>query len=683
MPISRRTFLVAGGAAGGGLALGFYLWRQRGRRNDTPRPDAYVRVNADDTIVLSVDESEMGQGVTTALPMILAEEMDADWSRVTYELAPTDPARFGNQWTASSSSVRRGYRKLRRAGAAARHMLVGAAASQWGVPAAECTTAGGAVVHASSGRSLRYGELSAAAALQPVPDEPALKDPKDFRLIGTSVARLDLPAKVDGSAVFGIDVAVPDMLVAQVVRPPVFGAAVASVDDSAATAVAGVRSVVQIPGGVAVIADHFWAAQQGRRALRVTWNEGNGARLDSKTIESSLSKLLTRGKTLRDDGDADSAMAGAETRIEATFAAPYLAHAPMEPLNCTAHVRGDSCELWVPSQSPIGAREETAAALGIPEGNVTVNTTLLGGGFGRRGAQDFVLDAVHASRAAGAPVKVVWSREDGIGGGQYRPAAVCQLAGAVDADGWPVAWSHAFATPSATLQAEGAVELPYDIANVRVRGAHQPSAISTRPWRSVSHSIHGWVNECFVDELAAAGGKDPVELRMRLLANQPRYRRVLELAADKAGWGTPPAGGRARGVAVHGCFGSYVAEVAEVSLDERGRVVVHKVVCAADCGQVIHPDTVVAQMEGAILYGLSAALFGQVRIERGRAQQSNFHDYRVLRFPESPVIETHLVDSGEEPGGAGEPGLPPLAAAVSNAVRQLRGAPVRRLPLNG
>ncbi|HWN66470.1 MAG TPA: molybdopterin cofactor-binding domain-containing protein, partial [Haliangium sp.] len=479
MTLSRRNFLIGSAAAGGGLAVGFWLWRRRRLRSSDPRPDAYIRIGSDDRIALIVDESEMGQGVTTALPMILAEELDADWSKVSYEQAPLDPARFGDQWTASSTSVRRGYEPLRRAGAAAREMLVAAAAQQWGVPASECTTRESVVHHQASGRSARYGEVAEAAAKLPVPDQPRLKDRSQFQIIGTSRPRLDLPAKVDGSAVFGIDVKVPDMLVAQVEHAPVFGASVASVDAKAAEAVAGVRRVAVIPTGVAVIADHFYAAQQGRKALAVTWNEGAGRELSSEGIESMLTGAVTAGEApggeaLRDDGDAGDAIAGAATRVEATYVAPYLAHAPMEPLNCTAHVTDGACEIWVPSQSPIGVRETAAEVLGIAPERVTVHTTLLGGGFGRRGAQDFVIDALHASKAAGAPVKVIWTREDDVRGGHYRPAAVSQMAGGLDAEGWPVAWQHAFSLPTSRPESGGALELPYAIPNVRVTGVARP-----------------------------------------------------------------------------------------------------------------------------------------------------------------------------------------------------------------
>jgi isoquinoline 1-oxidoreductase beta subunit len=682
MGVTRRAFMIAGAAAGGGgLLLGFRLWRRS--RRDEPRPDAYIRIGTDGLVTLIVDESEMGQGVSTALPMILAEELCADWPSVRYEQAPVDPPSFGDQWTASSTSVRAGYLKLRRAGAAAREMLVAAAAALWGVPAGECVAERGVVAHRATGRTARYAELSEAAGRRDVPPRPRLKDARDFQIIGTPRQRLDLPAKVDGRAVFGLDVRVPDMLVAQVERCPVFGGRLESYDATAARAAPGVRMVAQIPSGIAVIADHYYAAQQGRRALRVAWAAGERGELSSATIAAELVKGLDGGKVLRRAGDARRVIAASARAVRADYLAPYLAHAPMEPLNCTAHVRDGACEIWAPTQSPLGARDAAAQVLGIPPERVTVHTTLLGGGFGRRSAQDFVIEAVHASRAARRPVKVVWSREDDIRGGEYRLAAANRMSAALDEGGWPVAWVHAFAHPTRSPEPEGADTLPYEIADILVEGAAIPMPISTRAWRSVAHSINAWAVECFVDELAAAGGKDPVALRRRLLGAHPRHRRVVELAAERAGWGEPLPAGHARGLAMHESFGTIVAEVAEVSLRGPGVPRVHRVTCVVDCGQVVNPDTVVAQMEGGIVFGLSAALHGQVSIDRGRAVESNFHDYRVLRFPDMPRIDTHIVPSGEPPGGIGEPSTPPIAPAVCNALRALTGQPIRSLPIEG
>jgi isoquinoline 1-oxidoreductase beta subunit len=613
--------------------------------------------------------------------MILAEELDADWATVKYEQAPVDPARFGDQWTSSSTSVRMGYLKLRRAGAAAREMLVATAAAHWSVPTGECVTESSVVAHRASGRTARYADLALAASRRAIPQQPRLKEARDFRIIGTPKPRLDLPAKVNGSAVYGLDVRLPDMLVAQVERCPIFGGRLKSHDATAARAVEGVRLVVPIPSGIAVIADHYYAAQQGRLALHVEWDAGAHGELSSASIQADLLEGLEGAKVLREVGDARGLIAASAAPVRADYFAPYLAHAAMEPLNCTAHVRDGACEIWAPTQSPIGAREVAAEVLGIPADRVTVHTTLLGGGFGRRSAQDFVVEALHASKAAGKPVKVVWSREDDIRGGEYRLAAANRVSGALDAGGWPIAFRHAFAHPTRRAEPEGADALPYEIANLRVEAAAVPMPVPTRAWRSVAHSVNAWVTECFLDELAAAGGKDPVEVRLRLLAKHPRHRRVVELAAERAGWGKPLAPGRARGIAMHESFGTIVAEVAEVSLRPTGTVRVHHVTCVVDCGQIINPDTVEAQMEGGIVFGLSAALYGQVSIAKGRAEQSNFHDYRVLRLQDMPTIDTHIVPSQEAPGGVGEPSTPPIAPAVCNALRVLGGKPIRSLPI--
>lgn len=689
MALSRRSFLIAGGAAaGGGLLIGFGLWQRRRGRGTAPRPDAYIRIGSDGAVVLTVDEAEMGQGVCTALPMILAEELDADWSTVKYEQAPVDQARFGAQWTASSTSVRDGYMKLRRAGAAAREMLIAAAAAEWQAPESECTTKDGKVTHTPSGRTASYGSLSEAASKRAIPASPRLKEAKDFRIIGTARQRLDLPLKVDGRATFGIDVRVPDMLIAQVERCPVFGGKLKTHDATAAKAVDGVRMVAEVPSGIAVIADHYYAAQEGRKALKVEWDEGPHGALTSAGIHADLAKAAAGlaneaggVKALRSTGDAKRAIAAAKTKLEAVYLAPYLAHAAMEPLNCTAHVRPGECEIWVPTQSPVGVRETAAEVLKIPQEKVIVHTTLLGGGFGRRSAQDFVEEALHVARAAGKPVKVVWLREDDIRGGEYRFAAANHMLAALDADGWPEAYSHSFAHPMRALEVEGVTEIPYEIRSILVEGTAMPLPITTRAWRSVAHSVNAWVTECFLDEMAAAGGKDPVELRKRLLGSHPRHRRVVELAAERSGWGTPLPPGRARGIAMHQSFGTIVAQVAEVSLPEKGVVRVHRVTCVVDCGQVINPDTVAAQMEGGVVFGLSAALYGQITIDKGRAAQQNFHDYPILRFPDMPVIETFIVPSQEAPGGAGEPATPAIAPAVCNAVRVLTGKPVRSLPI--
>ena len=697
--LSRREFLEATGIAGAGLLIGFHLPTRT--RVLTTKPaaaagmelNAWIHIGTDDAVTLIVSESEMGQGVLTSLPQILADELDADWTRVRSEHALADRAKFGRQSTGGSTSVRTGYANLRKAGAAAREMLIRAAAEGWGVDPATCRTESGFVLHDPSRRRLSYGELAERAATLPRPENPRLKDPKDFRYIGKPVARLDTHDKVLGRARYGIDVQVPGMLIAQVVHCPVFGGKVKSFDGSAALAVAGVRHVVEIPAGVAVVADHFWAAKQGRDALRVTWDAGEHGHLTSAVITAMLKSAVATGVAARDDGDAAAALSGAARTVEAVYELPYLAHATMEPMNCTADVRADRCEVWVATQSPTGTQDTAARITGLPVEQVTVHTMLLGGGFGRRSQTDFVADAVHTSKAVGKPVKVVWTREDDTRGGYYRPAAYNTLAGGLDASGKPLAWIHNIASPSIMSQfgplrngidgagVEGASNIPYAIPNIRVTYATIDLPITLWFWRSVGSSLNAWITESFVDELAAAAGKDPVEFRLSLLAEHSRFRRVLETAAREAGWGSPLPAGRARGVALHESFGSIVGEVAEVSVGSDGTPHVHRVVCAVDCGDVVNPDIIKAQMESGIVYGLSAALWGELTIQGGAVKEGNFDTYPILRIGQMPRIDTFIVTSGDALGGIGEPGTPPIAPAVCNAIHALTGKRIRRLPI--
>jgi isoquinoline 1-oxidoreductase beta subunit len=721
--VSRREFLRTGAAAGTVLVVGAHLQgcaRPAAPASDAPfAPNAWVRVHSDGTVLIEVDRSEMGQGVSTALPMLVAEELEADWSTVRYEAAPANPA-YGNklnrnmQVTGGSTAVANGWIPLRRAGAQAREMLVAAAAARWGVDRTSCRAEASRVLHEASGRSAGYGELAADAAKLPVPDAVALKDPKDWKLIGRPLARLDVPAVVRGERLFAQDVRVPGMLVAQVERCPVLGGSVLSFDDDKAKAVPGVRAVVQVTGGVAVVAEDFWAARKGREALAVQWNEGPNAALDSEGIRTALRALLAQpeGKVARHDGDAPGTIAGLTKKVSVEYEAPYLAHATMEPMSCAADVRPDGVTIWAPTQFQWGPKmfgggaQGTAASIaGVSMDRVVVHTTKLGGGFGRRSEMDFIVDAVEVSKAVGAPVRVTWTREDDMRHDFYRPATLHRLEGAVDEAGRPVAWSHVIAGPSILSRylpswmpefaanrmgmlkhgadptsIEGAENVPYALPNVRVDYRRADLPVPVGFWRSVGNSQNAFVTECFADELAELAGQDPVEFRRALLQQRPRHLAVLELAAAKAGWGTPLPAGRARGVAVAESFGSFVAEVAEVSV-EGGRVRVHRVTCAIDCGQVVNPDIVAAQMEGAIAYGISAALFGEVTIAKGRVQQGNFDGYPVLRLHEMPVVEVHIVPSTEAPGGVGEPGTPPIAPAVANAVSALTGSRVRRLPI--
>jgi isoquinoline 1-oxidoreductase beta subunit len=526
-----------------------------------------------------------------------------------------------------------------------------------------------------------------------VPDRPRLKDPKTFRIIGKPLARLDSEVKVRGEAVYGMDVQFEGLRTARVAHPPTFGGKLKRLDAARARAVPGVRHVVEIQTGVAVVADHYWAATRGLEALDAEWEAGPHGELDSEAIAASCEKALHGGRRVRNDGDATRVLSDAAAPIEARYRVPFLAHATMEPMNCSARVSAERCEVWAPTQSPTGVQQTAAEITGLPPERVSVETTFMGGGFGRRSANDFVADAVHAAKATGEAVKVVYSREDDMRAGSYRPVSTHAFAGALDGEGWPLAWRHQLACPSILgskgwlqgdvdgTSVEGAANLPYAIPNLEVRYAAAEVPIPPHFWRSVGSSQNAYVTECFLDELARAGGKDPVALRERLLGDHPRHRRVLAAAAEKAGWGSPVAAGHARGVAVHECFGSVVAEVVEVSRPADGSVRVHNVVCAVDCGLAINPGIIAAQMESGIVYGLSAALYGQITIERGRAVETNFDRYPVLRMREMPTIETVIVDSDAPLGGIGEPSTPPIAPAVCNALAALGAEPIRELPI--
>jgi isoquinoline 1-oxidoreductase beta subunit len=630
--------------------------------------------------------------------MLLAEELEADWTKIAIEFAPAAEVYFnpdfGAQGTGGSSSVRVGFTPLRQAGAAAREVLISAAAAQWKVNRSECRAEQGAVIHTPSKRRLTYGEVAADAAKLPLPKDVPLKDAKDWKVIGTPAKRLDTPPKVDGSAVFGIDVKVPGMLVAVVARPPVFGGKVASFDATKARAVPGVRDVVQISSGVAVVADGYWPAHQGRAALEVKFDDGPNANVSTDSIWKLFAERSRHaGHTALTQGHPESAPAG--HTVEAVYELPFLVHATMEPMNCTAHVRADGVDIWAPTQGQTFAQQLGAKIGGVSQDKVLVHTTYLGGGFGRRIEKDFVADALEASKAVKAPVKVIYSREDDMQHDFYRCASRHQLRATLDAKGAPTLWTHRVAAPSSMVRfwpealdhgydaelVEGAMAMPYAIPNVLVDSLNVDTGIPVGFWRSVNNSYNGFAVETFVDELAHAAGRDPYEFRRDLLAHSPRHLRVLDLAAEKAGWGTALPAGRARGIAVHMSFQSYVAEVAEVSVASDGTVQVHKVVCAVDCGPVVNPAIVESQMQSAIVYGLTAALWGEIHIDGGRAVEANFDSYRMLRMKEMPVIEVYIVPSADAQGGAGEPGTPPIAPAVCNAIFARTGKRIRKLPV--
>jgi isoquinoline 1-oxidoreductase beta subunit len=710
---SRRLFLKTTAAAGGGLMLGTYLPVGVGRSAQAAgvfEPNVWVRIGADDSVRIMLSMLEMGQGVMTAMPMLVAEELDIDWNRIVTEWAPAD-RRYGNpnfggsQTTAGSNSTRGMWRVLRQAGAAARMMLVSAAAQTWNVPEDSLTTDKGEVIHQSSGRRLKYGALVDKAAALTVPSRVTLKDPKAFKVLGKPIARFDIPEKVNGKAEFGIDVKRPGLLVARVVRCPVFGGKVASFNATKAKAVAGVRHVVQVTNGVAVVADGYWAASKGAQALEVTWNEGPLAKLNSPDISKQYAALAQKpGAIARNDGDTDTVLggsrpagsSGAPRIIERVFEAPFLAHACMEPMNCTADVQKDRCDVWAPTQSQTATQQTAMTATGLPEAKVFVHTTYLGGGFGRRGEADFVLDAVETSKAVGAPVKVIWTREDDMKHDYYRPVTYVRMWGALDGSGAAVAWKQRLVQSSLlnrlnpgslagmkgvdAVSVDGASNLPYGIPNLRVEYTEADPGVPFGFWRSVGASVNGYVTEAFIDEMATTAGKDPYQFRRALLEKKPRHLGVLDLVAEKAGWTTPPPQGRFRGIGVHDCFGTITGLVTEISV-EKNVVKVHKITCAVDCGWIVNPDTIKAQMEGGIIYGLTAALKGEITIRDGRVVQSHFGDYQVVRMPEMPVIDVFIVPSTESPGGIGEPSTAVIAGSLVNAIFAATGKRIYSLPV--
>ncbi len=715
--LSRRGFLKVIGLSGAGFMVGCGDSSEPTATTEpaatTPKAPvtntefgAFVKIGSDNSVTTIVKHLDKGQGVTTGLATIVAEELDADWSQMRAEFAPADGAVYGNlffgvQGTGGSTSIANSWMQIRQAAAAARAMLVGAAAEQWQVPAAEITIAGGIVSHAS-GQSATFGELAVAAADIEPPADPALKDPNDFTLIGKRVQRLDSDAKTDGSAKFTLDVTLPGMLTAVVAHPPKFGATVASFDATAAKDVPGVTDVVQIPRGVAVVADNFWSAQKGRLALEIEWDTSGAEQRGSDAMfEEYVAIAEQPGLPARSDGDVDAVFANADEVVRSEFRFPFLAHATMEPMDCIAEIKPDGgCEIWTGSQLQSVDQFVVAAILGIEPADVTINTQWAGGSFGRRAVpdSDYIADAVMTAQAIGgrAPVKLVWTREDDMRGGRYRPMSYHVMEGAVDGDGNIAAWRHKVAIQSflggtafeGLIQdgldgtaVEGSRGLPYTIPNMEVTYHEATNGVPTLWWRSVGHTHNGYVTEVFFDELAAKAGKDSYEFRRELLKDHPRHLAVLELAAEKAGWGEDLGVGRGRGIALHESFSSFVAEVVEVTVSDDGSFSVDKVVCAVDCGIALNPDVIRAQMEGGIGYALSAALREEITIGDGEVQQSNFDAYRALRINEMPDIEVHIVPSGEAPTGVGEPGTPPLAPALANALFAATGKRIYNLPI--
>jgi len=725
--IDRRSFLLstAGGALAVGCALGptgGRVWRHYRARGEF-QPNAWIRILPDDTIIFTLDRVEMGQGTTTSHAALVCEELEVDPTKLTIEYAEASRA-YDNrdkqiriQITGGSTSTRSSWEPLREAGAVAREMLRRAAAGLWSVPLSQCTARDGTILHAASNRVATYGQLVKRAAAEDLP-RVRLKDPKDFHLIGRSLDRLDARPKVDGTGIYGIDVRIPGMLTAVIVRPPVRGGTLAKLDDRAAKARRGVHAVVAIEEGVAVVAEGYWEARTGAELLQIEWDEGHGGTLDTDALFASFDKLASRPgrKTVRDAGSV-SKIAG--TVVEATYKLPYLAHATMEPQNATAWIHDGRCEVWAPTQTAGIAQWRVAEAIGFDLDDVAIHTTMIGGGFGRRGLVDYAVEAARVAQLIHRPVQVIWSREDDQANDFYRPMALSKLRGSVGGGsitGWhhrlvcqsilaeegpdfigaivpnstPRAIRRLFANGPARLFArgtlpddtstEGARDLPYAIPNLHVEFTPVETGIPVGFWRSVGHSHNAFVTECFFDELAAAAGKDPYELRRSLLEHHPRHKGVLELAATKAGWGTPLPAGIGRGIAVHESFHSFCAIVVEAGL-EGNHVKLHRVVVAFDCGRVVNPGLVAAQAESAVIYGLSAALKQQITIRKGRVQETNFHLYDSLRMYECPPIETHLVTSELPPTGVGEPGLPPVAPALCNALHAATGKRIRSLPI--
>jgi isoquinoline 1-oxidoreductase beta subunit len=701
--LSRRAMLRAVTAAGGALMLGVGLPGRQAQAEAGFTPNAFVRIDRDGRVILTMPYVEMGQGTYTSISQLIAEELEVELGQVVLKHAPPDEKHYvnpllGEQATGNSNAIRGAWKPLREAGAAARMMLVAAAAQRWNVDPARCHAQGGVVLHASTGRRLTYGELAADAARLPVPETVPLKRREDFRLIGKPAKRLDAPAKVNGTAVYGIDVRPPGVKIATLAQSPAFGGRLKRVDDTAALAVKGVRQIVRLDDAVAVVADHMGAAKKGLEALVIEWDDGPHANLTTAAIVAEL-EIATRGPgaVAQKTGDADAAMAGAARKVEASYQVPFLAHAALEPMNCTAHVRSDRCEIWVGSQAIARAQKAAAETAGLRLDQVTVHNHLIGGGFGRRLEVDGVIRAVQIARQVDGPVKLVWTREEDIQHDMYRPTWFDRIAAGLDASGKPVAWNHRYAGSSVIARyipaafkdgldpdsTEGAIDLSYALPNARTEFRRvEPPGIPTAFWRSVGPSHNVFVVESFIDELAAAAGQDPVAYRLALLDRSPRAKAVLALAAQQAGWGAPMGERAGRGVALQSVFGSFMAHVVEAEVSKDGTVRARRVVTAVDVGTVVNPDTVKAQVESGVMFGITAALYGEITLKNGRVEQGNFDSYQILRMNEAPKVEVHIVDNGDPPGGLGEAGTSLIVPAVANAIFAATGKRLRKMPVD-
>jgi CO/xanthine dehydrogenase Mo-binding subunit len=701
-PLSRREFVTAGVAAGAGLVIGFYLPHKSGSSEESFSPNAYLRISPDNKVTIVVARSEMGQGVRTALPMILAEELEADWKQIAIEQAGASTL-YGDQTTGGSASVRTTWDPMRKAGAAAREMLISAAALTWNVPRSSCTAENSHIKHATTNRSLSYGELASKAATLPVPTDVALKQSKDYKIVGQRLARVDSPAKVKGEATFGIDFRIPGMKFAVLSRCPTIAGKVSGFDDKESKKISGVSFVGKVgDSAVAVVGDSVWGAMEGRRVLNVTWDDGPNKDLSTATVMASLKQAAAKkGANLYAAGDP-AKVSG--RHISAEYESPFMAHAPMEPGNCTAHYQGTKCELWAPTQVPQDCRDSVATAIGLDPDQVKVNVTLMGGGFGRRLEHDYAVEAALVSKAINAPVKVIWTREDDMRSSTYRPASLHRLSATLDGSGFLVALTHRIIAPSISGQKGQPVpngvdpDLPdeagpvYGLPNYSIEYVLTETPVPLGWMRSVYALQAGFALESFIDELAVAAGKDPLQYRLHLLAKDQdltyftttwhtaRMRAVLQLAADKAGWNQPLPAGHYRGIACFGCFSSYMAEVVEITM-EKDEPRVHRVVAAVDCGQVVNPGILEQQIQGGIVYGLGNALRAKITIEKGRVVQGNFDDYAPLRMEETPTVEVYAVSSAEAPTGIGEPSVPPVAPALCNAIYAATKKRIRALPI--
>ena len=701
--MNRREFIKVSSAAGSSFVLGFYLPSRNKLTGEsiplkTFEPNAWIKLQPDNYVRIMVGKSEMGQGVITSLPMIIAEEMDLDWSKVIVEKASADRNKYGSQMTGGSNSISSNYKKLRKVGAVAREMLVSAASKHWGVPKSECKTSLGLVLHENTNKSISYGDLVSKANQQEVPEKPKLKDPKDFSIIGKNVKRKDTRAKINGSADYALDIILDDMVYATVVHSPVFGGKVKSFDEKSVKEISGVSNVFKIESGIAIVGDSTWSVLKASKAIKINWSEGKAKGLDSNKITSDLMEASKRkGGVVRKEGNVKKALRSSDKNIKAIYESPFQAHATMEPMSCTVYVEKSKCQIWVGTQNPNGVLKIASKLTGLKEDQIEVNVTYLGGGFGRRASNDFVKEAIEISAQINKPVKLTWSREEDMQNDFYRPASVHVMEGAFDNNNNLSVWKHRITAPSIlfsqlvkipfpfkekldVISTDGAKDLPYEIPNMQVDYQMTKTPIPLGFWRSVYSSQNAFANECFMDELAEKAEIDPVKFRLDLLPSASRDASVIKLVAEKSGWKKFQNGPIYQGISCHKSFGTWIAQVARVSI-ENNKVKVHEVHCAVDCGLVINPGITKAQISSAIIYGLSAALKSKITIEDGKVVETNFDDFDVIRMDETPVINVHLVNSGASPKGVGEPGLPPIAPAIANAVYAATGKRYRSLPI--